>query len=371
MLSVIFYRLQLHPLSKYPGPWHYAASYLPFLYRNSIRGDFSVVQIEKLHKQYGAIVRVGPNHLSIDGSLAWEPIYGSGRGSRPECLKQKGFFAEFDADSMINAPTEVHRRLRRGIAPGFTTASLKRRGHVVEGYTAQLMDQIAKREASGETFDIGKWLNMSTFDIIVHLVLGARMGCLENGEYQEWTGSVPDHFHAAAFRRMLYEYPPLLRIIDFLGLSPMLKKEGKLMGGIHSTITRALENPASTETGDALISDVTLSDTDPTAISNLEFATTCITILLAGSETTATTLAGLVYFLDKNPAAKARLQNELAIFSDKSAMTIDSTRNLPYMMACINETLRLYTPVPETPARQTKDVRINNEVLPDNVSDFT
>lgn len=326
-----------------------------------------MVEIEKLHDKYGPIVRVGPNHLSIDGSLGWEPIYGSGRGSKPECLKQKGFFGEFDANSMINAPTEVHRRLRRSLVPGFTAASLKRRGHVVERYTTTLMEQIAKRESSDETFDIGKWLNMSTFDIIVHLVLGSRMGCLENGDYQEWTGSVPDHFFAAAFRRMLYEFPPLLRIIDFLGLSSLLKKEGQLMGGIHSTITRALENP---ETGDALISDVTISDTDPTAISNLEFATSCITILLAGSETTATTMAGLIYFLDKNPAAKGKLQNELSMFSDRSALTIESTRNLPYMLACINETLRLYTPVPETPPRHTKDVRINDEVLPDNVSQF-
>lgn len=367
--SLVFYRLKLHPLSRYPGPTSFAASYFPFLYRNCLRGSFSVSEISRLHEQYGSVVRVGPNHLSVDGTVGWEPIYASGRGSKTECEKQKGFFAPFDKDSLINASKSVHRRLRKALMPGFTPTSLRRRGHVVENYTDVLLDQFGKLAESKETFDIGKWLNMATFDIIVHLVLGIRFRCLEKGEYQEWSSMLPHHFRAAALRRCFSEYPPLYAVIETLGLSTDVKKEAELFGGIHMTVAGALQQDSDARIADALISDVSLDGDDAgSRISSEEFATSCITILLAGSETTATTITGLTYFLHHNPEKKKRLQEELSFFADKSGINNETVRNLAYLNGCINETMRLYTPITDPPPRETKSVVLGDTPLPDGVS---
>lgn len=342
---------------------------MPFLYRNCLRGSFSVSEVNGLHERYGPIVRIGPNHLSVDGTVGWEPLYGSGRGSKTECEKQKGFFAPFDKDSLINASKAVHRRLRKALMPGFTPVSLRRRGHVIENYTNVLMDQLGKLAESRETFDIGKWLNMATFDIIVHLVLGTRFGCLEKGEYQEWSSMLPYHFRAAALRRALSEYPPLYTIVETLGLSNDVKKEAELFGGIHTTVANALQQDSDAKVADALISDVTLDgEDDGSRISSEEFATSCITILLAGSESTAATITGLTYFLHHNPEQKQRLQEELSFFADRSGINNESVRNLAYLNACINETLRLYTPVTDPPPRETKSVVLGDTPLPDGVS---
>ncbi|OBS17150.1 hypothetical protein FPOA_12327 [Fusarium poae] len=70
-------------------------------------------------------------------------------------------------------------------------------------------------------------------------------------------------------------------------------------------------------------------------------------LLLDGSETTATFLAGITYLLLKSPTVLARLQNEVrSSFSTKDEIRGDSTKMLPYLHAVIEEGLRLFPPVP-------------------------
>ncbi|KAG0700618.1 cytochrome P450 monooxygenase pc-3 [Suillus ampliporus] len=72
-----------------------------------------------------------------------------------------------------------------------------------------------------------------------------------------------------------------------------------------------------------------------------------VNILLAGRDTTATTLTFLVYMLSQHPQVMHRLREE--IFSKigiSRRPTHEDIRNMRYMRAVINETLRLYPPVP-------------------------
>ena len=68
----------------------------------------------------------------------------------------------------------------------------------------------------------------------------------------------------------------------------------------------------------------------------------------AGSDTAATTLSHLWYFLLSNPDCFARLRKEI---DDAFPRGEDSMRDLtkqgamPYLNACINEALRLFPPV--------------------------
>ena len=69
-------------------------------------------------------------------------------------------------------------------------------------------------------------------------------------------------------------------------------------------------------------------------------------LLVAGSETTATLLCGATYFLTTNPHVLERLTTEVRQTFEKSDdITLLSVNNLPYMLACLNETLRRYPPV--------------------------
>lgn len=71
------------------------------------------------------------------------------------------------------------------------------------------------------------------------------------------------------------------------------------------------------------------------------------TLVVAGSETTATLLSGATYLLLSNPQAMERLKTEVrSAFNSAEEITMAnvSTR-LPYLLACLNEALRMYPPV--------------------------
>ncbi|KAI6122898.1 cytochrome P450 [Pisolithus croceorrhizus] len=72
-----------------------------------------------------------------------------------------------------------------------------------------------------------------------------------------------------------------------------------------------------------------------------------VNILLAARDTTASTLTFLVYMLSEHPNVLRRLRAEvLCSVGDSRRPTYDDVREMKYMRAVINETLRLYAPVP-------------------------
>ena len=70
-------------------------------------------------------------------------------------------------------------------------------------------------------------------------------------------------------------------------------------------------------------------------------------LILAGSETTANLMAGATLYLCRNPDKMAKLQHEIrSAFSSRDEITGDSTANLEYFNAVIEESLRIFPPVP-------------------------
>jgi cytochrome P450 len=67
----------------------------------------------------------------------------------------------------------------------------------------------------------------------------------------------------------------------------------------------------------------------------------------AGTETTATELSGLLYYLLKNPSKMANLIQEVrGSFHNGDEITMDRIAQFEYLHACLEEGLRLYPPVP-------------------------
>ena len=71
-----------------------------------------------------------------------------------------------------------------------------------------------------------------------------------------------------------------------------------------------------------------------------------LNILLAGRDTTATLLSNVWFELSKRPAAWARLQQEVSAL-DGAFPTFDQLKEMKYLRAFLNESLRLYPILPE------------------------
>lgn len=94
-------------------------------------------------------------------------------------------------------------------------------------------------------------------------------------------------------------------------------------------------------------------------------------LILAGSETTATTLSGTTYLLCTHPAILGKLATEVrTVFKSEREIDLFSVQKLPYMLAVLDEAMRVYPPVPSAIPRTTPPSGnvILGKYLPGNVS---
>lgn len=77
-------------------------------------------------------------------------------------------------------------------------------------------------------------------------------------------------------------------------------------------------------------------------------------LITAGSETTATLLSGATFYLLKNLTVLKRLLDEIrTTFPNEHDMNLLSLMHLPYLNAVLEESLRMFPPVPTTFPRTT------------------
>jgi cytochrome P450 len=71
---------------------------------------------------------------------------------------------------------------------------------------------------------------------------------------------------------------------------------------------------------------------------------------VAGSETTATTITADFYLLLTNSRVYQQLSTEVRnAFKDETEITVTAVNKLEYMLACLNETMRMLPAVPGGP----------------------
>ncbi|ETS81747.1 hypothetical protein PFICI_06749 [Pestalotiopsis fici W106-1] len=362
---LIAYRLWLHPLRSFPGPKLWAISDLPFTYTSNISGT-SIRRIDDFHRRYGAIVRIGPNRIVMDGSIAWPQVYGRRLAGQPEFEKAPGFFARGVEHGIIAAPRDVHRRQRKQLGHAFSEVSMREQEATINQYVELLIQRVAEHAAKEKPLNIVEWLNFTTFDIIGDLTFGESFGSLETSKYHPWVHNIFKGIKADAFVRACRNYPvfePML--VRCLGGEQagqgdrnralardkaMARMElGMEPKGRRDFMTHMLQPTRDGKPG--------LSTTEIMAMSPL--------LVVAGSETTASALSGFFFYVNQNPRVKTIVMDEIrSAFQDESDITMITTNQLEYLHATLEETLRMYPPAAILPPRRSPGAEIEGKFVP-------
>ena len=96
-------------------------------------------------------------------------------------------------------------------------------------------------------------------------------------------------------------------------------------------------------------------------------------VVLAGSETTATTLSGAAFLLATHPDVQRKLAQEVRTsFGSEEEIDLFSVQKLKYMLAVLNEAMRVFPPVPSSLPRkcQKGGDTICGGFVPEGVSSF-
>lgn len=93
------------------------------------------------------------------------------------------------------------------------------------------------------------------------------------------------------------------------------------------------------------------------------FRNEAIVLFMAGHETTANVLAWALFILSQDAASAARLDAELRAVLGGRPATLDDLPGLPFTRAVVEETMRLYPPVPLLSRQALADGRIAGRVV--------
>ena len=104
-------------------------------------------------------------------------------------------------------------------------------------------------------------------------------------------------------------------------------------------------------------------------LTDLEIVSQCFTFIVAGYETTANALTYTAYLLALNPDIQEKLIDQIMEYiSDHSELSLyNMAQELTYLDMVIQESLRLYPPVPETVRQCTKTCTVGDFVIPEGV----
>lgn len=304
-----------------------------------------------MHEKYGDMVRVAPDEISCIRAEAWAQVYGHA-GSKSFTRDFKWYARLTEGQDDIIVSTEAHHsRFRKAFSASFSEKALKENEAVIMRNISLLVSKLRNHvRDDNDVADMIKWYNWCTFDVIGDLVYGSSFACLENEEYHPWLGVVLQNIKLSSYGALMERYPALKWLVNMLVPKNMLEMRNMHVGIIRSKIQNRKEKQL---TRRDVIADVT--ETGDLTPGELEANLALIT--MAGSETSATALSAISYYICQNPLAFVRLKEEVrSTISSEVDITWDRVKDLPYLAACIKEALRLYPPTPVgLPRRLTGD----------------
>ncbi|KAL4893331.1 cytochrome P450 [Aspergillus ambiguus] len=354
--SMTIYRVYFHRLRHFPGPRPAQVSALWSLYRTIPNFRFYKI-VHKLHLEHGDFVRIRPREISICHVDAVHDIHGVHSG----CLKGTFYDINYPARSLqMTRDKAFHSQRRRIWDKGFTARALIEYQPRVTEHCLKLVSQLSKRLEL--PINVPDWMSYFGFDVMGDLAFGKSFNMLDEAGDQytlsllKMMQTAIGIISSAPWLFMMFQKLPLVNLkrLEWLRWCAAQVRSRQKMG-------KSRQDLFSYILGDEGGSNLQISNDDLMFDSELA--------IIAGSDTTSSTLAALLYLLAKHPEKLALLQAEMDnLFAPGEDISYQRlVKAAPFLHGCINEALRLYPAVPGGVQRVTPagGVKISGRWIPE------
>ncbi|CZR37926.1 uncharacterized protein FPRO_06883 [Fusarium proliferatum ET1] len=326
------------PLSRLPGPWYTHFTGLPLLYTRAV--GTSRQHLRHLHKAHGPVVRVGPKEVSINSVDGYYKVHGVGS----HCLKAPVFdHIRFSHSSMLFTMRDprIHSERKRIIGRGF--ASIKEEQEVkIQGLASQAVANIKNEAEKGQT-DVYKWWRCLAVDVVSEMSFGKSFNLLRSGGkglplYTALSNAGPSVVFQAVLPR---------RLISLFKWSPItwLREVGQVTETIFNRVTAALgELRVSSNCGPSIARHLLSHEVKgkKPSLNDDELSSEVSMLLVAGSDSTATTLTYATWEIVRDPELRRQIEEE--VISLPMGFTAKDVEALPLLNSVLEEVLRMYNP---------------------------
>ncbi|KAJ6084369.1 cytochrome P450 [Penicillium sp. IBT 16267x] len=350
-ISKLLFRVLLRPLNKLPGPrWARITSLLIVL--NAIKGQ-RAQELDTLHKKYGPVVRIGPNEVSVGDYRYYRPIYNDSKSvtKDPHFYSVATFVRKSNIFQMTN-PAQHSARRRLSAAP-YSLQGITLLNPLIRKKAEDLARNLLKRatESPDGTADAFELSGLYSLEVICEAGFATDLSAMGGDLGLE----------------LMHAMDGSAQTLIFTSIMPWLRSTGlgkRLPGHVGDCyrkdaywqlksremvdhLLRASSTGASTEKN--LLSPL-LHGTDSflgRKLTHDELVEEAMGIMFAGSGTTSSTLAYMLYALScpENEGIQAMLRDEVMRLPSNDIVAL---RNSPYVNAVIKETFRLFPTIVST-----------------------
>ncbi len=243
--------------------------------------------------------------------------------------RAKGLLGE----GLLTSEKAFHLRQRRMIQPAF------HRARVIE-YARRMIefsDKLSDEWKNGDVRDVDREMMRLTLWIVGKTLFNANVED-EAAEVGKAMTTIVSMFNFLLF--------PFSEYLEMLPLPPVRKLKHARQT-LDEVIYKIIETRRASgeDTGD-LLSMLLLAQDEETgeAMDDKQIRDECLTLFLAGHETTANALVWTFYLLSQNPEVEAKFHRELDRVIGDRPLTAEDYPNLKYTEQIVAESMRLFPP---------------------------
>ncbi len=273
-------------------------------------------------------------------------------------------FSKLHGQSVLITEGETWKRQRRMLQPGFS-------GKRMADYSLLMCraSEVAFKDLPSTAviqLDFLHWAHQLTMDVILQTLFGGSQTSMLTPTLRDnainavsimskigmqeifWPFSAPDWMPHKAAKRQAKE------VLDGIINSHIQLRRTQLENG---------DAPANDVLG--MLLSVRDESGDASALSDSEIHDQCMTIFLAGHDTTATALTWWAWLIATHPLIAQRAAAQVDEVLQGKAPSYDDVARLPYLNSTLKEALRLYPPASALMSRRTlRDVQLGDWTIP-------
>jgi cytochrome P450 family 110 len=236
--------------------------------------------------------------------------------------------------SLVLLDGERHQRQRQLLTPPFHGERMKAYGKLMCNLTEKLIGQ----QRNGEPFPV----RFTMQEISLQVILNAVFGIHEGERYQQLKHlftSLLDAVSSPISSSLLFFKSLQVDLGSWSPWGHFLHRQQQIDQLLYAEIEERRANPDPSRT-DILNLLMSARDAEGQPMTDEELRDELMTLLFAGHETTASSLAWALYWIHRVPEVRSQLLRELDSLDGQ--LEPSAIAKLPYLTAVCSETLRIY-----------------------------
>jgi cytochrome P450 len=256
-------------------------------------------------------------------------------------------------DGLLTSEGELWRKQRSVIQPAFQSRRIAAQAGIVAEEAGKLAARL-RRHAAGEPVDVLQEMTGLTLGVLGRTLLDADLTRFD---------TIGDDF-AAVQDQAMFELETLGAVPTWVPLPRQLRFR-KARRNLQRTVDQLVAGRGDRD-GDDVLSRLIVSavaESDP-RVGRQRLRDELVTLLLAGHETTASTLSWTLHLIDRHPEVRERLREEsVSVLGDRLPVFEDLHR-LRYTSMVLEEAMRLFPPVWILPRRSLAPDEVGGYPVP-------